>query len=66
MSEELLARPKLNYSLTGFYGGDLRGYCLQITTLNGESYLQLTKPAARRLIKDIQQRFLGEGDIKCV
>lgn len=47
MSTELIDCPREGYQLTGFYGGDSRGYCLQITSDHG--YVQVTREGAARL-----------------
>ena len=56
MSTELINRPREGYQLTGFYGGDARGYCLQITSDHG--YVQVTREGAARLAADIFRHFL--------
>lgn len=56
MSTELINRPREGYQLTGFYGGDARGYCLQITSDHG--YVQLTREGAALLAADIFRYFL--------
>ena len=56
MSTELINRHREGYQLTGFYGGDTRGYCLQITSDPG--YIQLTRDAAACLAADIFRYFL--------
>lgn len=56
MSTELINRHREGYQLTGFYGGDTRGYCLQITGDHG--YVQLTREAAACLAADIFRYFL--------
>ncbi len=56
MSTELINRPREGYQLTGFYGGDARGYCLQITSDHG--YVQVTREGAARLASDIFRHFL--------
>lgn len=64
MSTELINRPREGYQLTGFYGGDARGYCLQITGDHG--YVQVTREGAARLAADIFRYFLevpGAGDV---
>ena len=56
MSTELINRPREGYQLTGFYGGDARGYCLQITSDHG--YVQVTREGAALLAADILRHFL--------
>ena len=56
MSTELINRPREGYQLTGFYGGDARGYCLQITSDHG--YVQVTREGAALLAADILRYFL--------
>lgn len=56
MSTELINRPREGYQLTGFYGGDARGYCLQITSDHG--YVQVTREGAALLAADIFRHFL--------
>lgn len=56
MSTELIDRPREGYQLTGFYGGDARGYCLQITGDHG--YVQVTREGAALLAADIFRHFL--------
>ena len=59
MSTTLIDRPEYNYTLTGFWGGNVRGYSLQITSDNG--YVQLTREGAEQLIADIRRYYLGDG-----
>lgn len=64
MSTELINRHREGYHLTGFYGGDARGYCLQITSDHG--YVQVTREGAARLAADIFRHFLetpGPNDV---
>lgn len=66
MSTELINRPREGYQLTGFYGGDARGYCLQISSDHG--YVQVTREGAALLAADIFRHFLevpGPADAAC-
>lgn len=62
MSTELINRPREGYQLTGFYGGDARGYCLQITSDHG--YVQVTREGAALLAADIFRHFLEGAEVE--